>query len=59
MPRDKDKTPPGLEKEHEFMYPDGTIDEMTQQEWIDRDKDAGLERVDEEEEPVEEPVIPE
>lgn len=57
MPRDKEQMPKGLQKEHEVTYPDGTTGTMTQQEWKDRDKSLGIERVDEDdsaEEPVDE-----
>ena len=52
----------GQSKEHEVRYPDGSTGTMSQKDWKNRDKSAGIERVDEDEgatePPSEEPVVP-
>ncbi len=41
-----DSGPKGQDKEHAVTYPDGTAGTMTQREWKDRDKGAGIVRPD-------------
>ena len=53
----------GQSKEHEVRYPDGSTGTMSQKDGKNRDKGAGIERVDEDEgatepPPSEEPVVP-
>jgi hypothetical protein len=55
-----DKSNRGQQKSHKVVYPDGTEGTMTQEEWRNRDKAAGIQRVDEEVEAVPEtPAQPE
>lgn len=54
---DKATSNRGQQKSHEVVYPDGSHGTLTQDEWRNRDKSAGIERVDEDE-AVEEPEAP-
>lgn len=53
---DKANSNRGQQKSHEVVYPDGTRGTLTQEQWRNRDKSAGIERVDEDE--AETPVEP-
>ena len=45
-PKDR-QAPAGMRKPHRVRHPDGTEGTMTQEEWQNRDKAAGIVRIDE------------